>query len=154
MKGRTGEARARPGLTRSEAPLQLGPFAQWRSSPIARTLPRMEHAEASRLGLAELREALASADARTRARAIERARDEPGVEQALMEALRDPDPGVRRSAVRRLGDLAGPRVARALIEVSEGDLSVSVRAEEVSVIGRLLEERTGWTSGEEDEPAR
>lgn len=108
----------------------------------------MDPAGAPSLGLFELRAALSSADPAVRARAIPRVRPEPGVQEALIEALRDPSADVRRAAVRGLARLRGPMVTRALISLSTDDLAVSVRAEAVAAIGRILEART---SGEPDE---
>jgi HEAT repeat protein len=99
------------------------------------------------LGLSELRAALASPDPGVRARAIPRVREEPGVQEALIEALRDVSPDVRRAAVRALARLEGPRVTRELVRVSMDDLSVSVRAEAIAVLGRILESRTGRGGG-------
>jgi HEAT repeat protein len=94
------------------------------------------------LGLSELRAALASPDPEVRVRAIPRVRPEPGVQEALIEALLDVSAEVRLAAVRALGRLQGPRATRALIQVSASDLSVSVRAEAVATLGRILEART------------
>ncbi|HEY3211090.1 MAG TPA: HEAT repeat domain-containing protein [Actinomycetota bacterium] len=101
----------------------------------------MDPAGAPSLGLSELRAALASPDPGVRARAIRRARPEPGVQEALIEALRDASADVRRATVRALARLQGPRATRALIQVSTGDLSVSVRAEAVAALGKILEAR-------------
>lgn len=101
----------------------------------------MDHAGGPWLGLSELRAALSSPDPGVRAHAIQRARPEPGIQEALIEALRDPSADVRRAAVRALARLQGPRATRALIQVSTGDLSVSVRTEAVAALGRILEAR-------------
>jgi HEAT repeat protein len=95
------------------------------------------------LGLAELLEALASSDPAVRARAIARARLSPGAEDVLIEALGDPDPDVRREAVRALARTEGRRATGALLEVSSGDVSVAVRAEAVAALGRILLARGG-----------
>jgi HEAT repeat protein len=102
------------------------------------------------LGLSELRAALASPDPSVRARAIPRVRPEPGVQETLIEALRDAAPEVRRAAVRTLTRLRGPRVTAALIHVSTNDLSVSVRAEAVAALGRILEARIRRDGGPEE----
>ncbi|HYT77946.1 MAG TPA: HEAT repeat domain-containing protein [Actinomycetota bacterium] len=102
----------------------------------------MDHDDAASLGLSELRAALASPDPGVRARAILRVRPEPGVQEALIEALRDVSSEVRLAAVRALGRLQTPRATQALIQVSTGELSVSVRAEAVAALGRILEART------------
>jgi len=94
------------------------------------------------LGLAELLEALASADPAARAGAIARARPEAGVEEVLLESLSDPSPEVRAAAVRVLARLKGRRATDALIEISAGDISILVRAEAVAALGRILEART------------
>jgi HEAT repeat protein len=107
----------------------------------------MDHPGAPSLGLLELRAALASPDPAARARAIPRVRPEPGVQEALIEALRDTSAEVRRAAVRALVRLEGPRATRELIRVSMDDLSVSVRAEAVVALGRILEIRMGQEPG-------
>jgi len=101
------------------------------------------------LGLSELRAALASSDPAVRARAIPRVREEPGVQDALIEALRDASADVRRAAVRTLARLQGSGATRALIHVSTNDLSVAVRAEAVAALGRILETRTMRDGGPE-----
>lgn len=99
------------------------------------------------LGLSELRAALASPDPAVRASAIPRVREEAGVQDALVEALRDASADVRRAAVRTLARLGGPGATSALIHVSMNDLSVSVRAEAVAALGRILEARTTRDGG-------
>ncbi|MGH2573408.1 MAG: HEAT repeat domain-containing protein [Actinomycetota bacterium] len=91
------------------------------------------------LGLRALRDELSSSDPSERAAALSRARLEPGVEEVLIEALRDSDERVRRESVRTLARLgtAGGRLA--LIEVSSSDISPAVRAEAVAALGRILE---------------
>jgi HEAT repeat protein len=109
----------------------------------------MDPRGAPSLGLAELRAAFASPDPSVRARAIPRVRPEPGVQEALIEALRDASPDVRRAAIRALARLPGPRAARALIQVSTDDLSVTVRAEAVAALGKILEARARREGGSE-----
>jgi HEAT repeat protein len=99
------------------------------------------------LGLAELRAALASPDPAVRARAVPRVRQERGVQEALIEALRDASPDVRRAVVRALARMEGPTATRELIRVSTDDLSVAVRAEAVAALGRILESRRGRDGG-------
>jgi HEAT repeat protein len=112
-------------------------------APPAPTLPDVDHPSGvPGLGLAELLEALASADPAVRAGAIARARPQTGVEEVLIECLSDPSPEVRAAAVRALARIEGRRVAEALIEVSAGDISILVRAEAVAALGRILEART------------
>jgi HEAT repeat protein len=94
------------------------------------------------LGLSELRAALASTDPAVRARAISRVGEEPGVQDALIGALRDASAEVRREAVRTLARLQGAGAARALIHVSTSDMSAFVRAEAVAALGRILETRS------------
>src|SRR2546428_10751387 len=89
----------------------------------------MDHsAGGPQLGLAELMEALTSSDPSVRARAIARARLSLGTEDVLIDALADPNPDVRREAVRALARGEGAKATRALIEVSAGDVSGAVRA--------------------------
>jgi HEAT repeat protein len=102
----------------------------------------MEPGDARSLGPSELRAALASPDPAARARAIPRARPEPGVMEALIDALRDTSPDVRRAAVRALARMRGPRATRELIRVIADDLSAVVRAEAVAALGRLLDAQT------------
>jgi HEAT repeat protein len=111
----------------------------------------MDPAGARSLGLSELRAALASPDTGVRARAIPRARSEPGVQEALIEALQDDSTDVRRAAVRALRRHQGPKATRALIRLSTDDLSVSVRAEAVAALGRILEARTRHENGPEEQ---
>jgi len=85
-----------------------------------------------------LMEALASSDPAVRARGIARARPSPGAEDVLIDALADPDPDVRREAVRALARTEGRKATGALIEVSAGDVSIAVRAEAVAALGRIL----------------
>jgi HEAT repeat protein len=103
----------------------------------------MDPGGARSLGLSELRAALASPDAAVRARAIPRARPEPGVPEALIEALRDFSPDVRRAAVRALAHVRGARATRELMRVTVDDISAAVRAEAVAALGRILESRIG-----------
>ncbi|MGH2554252.1 MAG: HEAT repeat domain-containing protein [Actinomycetota bacterium] len=99
------------------------------------------------LGLSELRAALASPDPAVRAHAIARVHEEPGVQDALFEALRDASADVRRAAVRTLARLQAPGTTGALIHVSSTDLSVAVRAEAVAALGRILETRATRDGG-------
>ena len=99
------------------------------------------------LALAELRAALASSDPAVRARAIAKVRTEPGIQEALIEALRDASADVRRAAVRALARLQGPMAARVLVQISTEDLAVSVRAEAVAALGRIMEARSKVQSG-------
>ena len=110
----------------------------------------MDPAGAPSLGLSELRAALASSDPRARARAILRVRPEPGVQEALVEALRDASSDVRLAAVRALGRMHGPRATGALIRVSTDDLVAAVRAEAVAALGRIVEARV--TPPDEEDP--
>ena len=89
-----------------------------------------------------MRAALASPDPAVRARAIAGIRAEPGVQEVLIEALRDASADVRRAAVRALARLQGPMAARVLIQISMEDLAVSVRAEAVAALGRIMEARS------------
>ena len=89
------------------------------------------------LGLSELHAALGSDDPARRADAVRRVRSDPGVEQALVETLSDPDEGVRRASVTALGRLGGPVATRALIRMSAIDPSPEVRGDAVEALGRL-----------------
>jgi HEAT repeat protein len=112
-------------------------------APSAPTLPHVDHPSGvPGLGLAELLEALASADPVVRAGAIARARPQAGVEEVLIESLSDPSPEVRAAAVRALARMEGRRVTEALIAVSAGDISILVRTEAVAALGRILEALT------------
>ena len=101
------------------------------------------------LGLSELLAALASSDPAVRARAIPRVRPEPGVKEALIEALRDASSDVRRAAVRELAQMREPGTASALIHVSMTDLSIVVRAEAVAALWSILESRTSREASSE-----
>lgn len=117
------------------------------------TLTRMDQAAGGhQLGPAELMEALTSSDPAVRARAIARARLSPGTEDVVIDALADPNPEVRREAVRALARSERPKATRALIEVSAGDVSVAVRAEAVAALGRILQARTPPSEPEEQAP--
>ena len=110
----------------------------------------MDHsAGGPQLGLAELMEALASSDPAVRARGIARARPSAGAEDVLIDALADPDPDVRREAVRALARTEGRKATGALIEVSAGDVSIAVRAEAVAALGRILLARAPTAEPEE-----
>jgi len=113
--------------------------------------PGMDHsAGGPQLGLAELMEALASGDPAVRARAIAQASPSPGTEDVLIDALSDPDPDVRREAVRALARTEGRKATGALIEVSAGDVSVAVRAEAVAALGRILLAHTPPTESQQE----
>ena len=94
-------------------------------------------------GLTRLHTALESADPATRVAAVLQARPGPGVEQALVATLADPDARVRRASVAALARLEGPVATRALIRASATDPSASVRAEAVDALGRLLAQPGG-----------
>jgi HEAT repeat protein len=112
-------------------------------APVAPTLPHVDHpSDVPGLGLAELLEALASADPAIRAGAIASARPQSGVEEVLIESLSDPSAEVRATAVRALAQMEGRRATEALIEVSAGDISILVRTEAVAALGRILQART------------
>src|SRR5437870_2250711 len=78
---------------------------------------------APELGAGGLSDALASAEPAVRYDAVDRAGRGPDVLEVVLDALVDPDPEVRRAAVRALVRGDGPRATRALIEVSAGDVS-------------------------------
>jgi HEAT repeat protein len=92
-------------------------------------------------GLVELERALASANPAQRRAALARVQPRWGLEQAVIDALADQDPEVRRASARALGRLDGPNGIRALIRASAGDLSASVRAEAIVALSRILSER-------------
>ena len=100
-----------------------------------------------------MRAALASPDPAVRARAIARIRAEPGVQEALTEALRDASADVRRAAVRAIARLQGPMAARVLIQISMEDLAVSVRAEAVAALGRIMDARSKVETGTSEDHA-
>ena len=91
------------------------------------------------LSHADLQKALASSDPAERASAIGRARLDPTAEQAVIEALQDADPDVRRASIKKLARWRRPLGIRALIQASAGDPSPSVRAEAVAALGAILE---------------
>jgi HEAT repeat protein len=61
----------------------------------------------------------------------------------VIEALFDPDPGVRRAGVRALLAWGGPAGLRAIAEISTTDPAKEVRLEAVAALGTLLAERVG-----------
>jgi HEAT repeats len=75
-----------------------------------------------------------------RIEAIVELRGQPDVIEALLRALQDEYPVVRRQAVRALRDSGGPQAIRALIEVANQDPSAEVREESVVALGSLLRE--------------
>jgi HEAT repeat protein len=100
--------------------------------------PRGAETETSRL-----RRALGKGDAQARSAAIDSARPGPGLEDVLLEALGDPEPSVRASAVRALAVLSRARGTKALIRIAGADPSPSVRAEAVTALGAILGGRLG-----------
>ena len=93
-------------------------------------------------GVAELRAALASADASVRARALLRAPPDPGVERLMIGALEDPEPEVRLASVQAITHLRGPGGTRALMDAAAGDPSPAVRAEALAGLSRILQARS------------
>ncbi len=93
--------------------------------------------------LMELRSALGSKNPAVRRAAMLKVEAGWGMEQAVAEALGDPDPEVRRASVRVLGRIDGPYGTQALIRASGGDLSPAVRRDAVTALGRILAEWTG-----------
>jgi HEAT repeat protein len=61
------------------------------------------------------------------------------VDPALIAALRDDYPLVRREAVRALRHARSSRAAQALVDVVSHDPSAEVREEAVSVLAQLLQ---------------
>ncbi len=94
--------------------------------------------EDDHLNHADLQKALASSDPAERASAIARARFDPVAEQAVIEALHDADPAVRRACIRKLARWRGPSGIKALVQASASDPSPSVRAEAVAALGDIL----------------
>jgi HEAT repeat protein len=90
------------------------------------------------LNHADLQTALASSDPAERASAIERARFDPVAEQAVIEALQDADPAVRRAAIRTLARWREPLGIKALAQASASDPTPGVRAEAVAALGAIL----------------
>jgi len=82
--------------------------------------------------------------------AIRSAPPGPGLEPVLIEALADPEPVVRMTAVRALAALARTRGTRALMRVSMADPSPDVRMDAVGAVGRILAGRVGL----EERPSR
>jgi HEAT repeat protein len=62
----------------------------------------------------------------------------PPLLDALISALDDDFPVVRRQAVRSLREAGGPRAARALIEAANQDPSAEVREEAVAALAAML----------------
>jgi HEAT repeat protein len=102
------------------------------------------------VGLGELRAALASSDPARRASALARARLEPGVGDAMISALSDPNEEVRRASVRALTRLRTPAAIRAVAAACSRDMSPSVRAEAVAALGRMLAADAGGRAGASD----
>jgi HEAT repeat protein len=96
--------------------------------------------EGQGIGRAEFQKALKSNDPARRAAAISRARYELDVEEAVIEALADPDAGVRAASVRALARWGARSGIRALVAASANDPSPDVRAEAVLALSRILEE--------------
>jgi HEAT repeat protein len=90
------------------------------------------------IGLGELRAALSSADPAKRASALARAHPEPGVDEAMVSALRDASEEVRRASIRALARVGTPAAIRAVATACVSDLSPAVRGEAVSALGRML----------------
>jgi HEAT repeat protein len=102
------------------------------------------------VGLGELRAELASTDPARRASALARARPEPGVDEAMISALSDPNEEVRRASVRGLAQIGTPAAIRAVSAACSRDLSPSVRAEAVAALGRMLAAGAGGRAGSSD----
>jgi HEAT repeat protein len=96
------------------------------------------------IGPTAFHRAVSSSDPAERAAAIARAQYEPEVEEAVIKALADPDPGVRMAAVRALARWGGRSATKALMESGAADPSPEVRAVAVEALGRILE---GWPNG-------
>ncbi|HEX9311568.1 MAG TPA: HEAT repeat domain-containing protein [Actinomycetota bacterium] len=97
-----------------------------------------------------IRHALAHGGPAERVAAIRSAPPGPGLEPVLIEALADPEPVVRMTAVRALAALARTRGTRALMRVSMADPSPDVRMDAVGAVGRILAGRVGL----EERPSR
>jgi hypothetical protein len=90
-----------------------------------------------------LRDTLRHGSPSERSAAVQGARPGPGLEAVLIEALDDPDPGVRVTAIRALGTVARTQGTRALMRTAAVDPSPAARAEAVASLGRILEARLG-----------
>jgi hypothetical protein len=75
-----------------------------------------------------------------RIEAMEQFRGHPALQEALLRALRDDYPVVRRQAVRALKEVGGPRATKALLEVANQDPSAEVREEAVGALAAMLRE--------------
>jgi hypothetical protein len=67
-------------------------------------------------------------------------RGHPALQEALLRALRDDYPVVRRQAVRALKEVGGPQATRALLDVANQDPSAEVREEAVGALAAMLRE--------------
>jgi HEAT repeats len=99
------------------------------------------------VGAPELRIVLRSGPAAARADALRRAVPGPGVEPAVVEALSDPDPGVRVAAVHTLGRIAGAVGAWAVIQAAVQDPAPSVRIAALEVLEGELRRTAGAEPG-------
>jgi HEAT repeat protein len=86
-----------------------------------------------------LLQALEDPDPFVRTRALGGLAGRPGVDPALVAALGDDYPMVRREAVRALRHARGSPAAQALVDVVSHDPSAEVREEAVSALAELLQ---------------
>jgi HEAT repeat protein len=92
-------------------------------------------------GSSELLDALASPDPATRAAAVAAATLDPDTEEAVVGALRDPEPKVRLAAIGKLEDWGGSAALGALAEAATRDPAPEVRARAVGALGEVVRRR-------------
>jgi hypothetical protein len=110
--------------------------------PASQAEPEPEPGVAERPELDEtavLLRALEDPDPFVRSKAVEGLGGHPEAERAVMAALDDDYPMVRRSAVRALRRSTRSRAAQALVEVVSHDPSAEVREEAVGVLAQILQ---------------
>ncbi|HMC36875.1 MAG TPA: HEAT repeat domain-containing protein [Actinomycetota bacterium] len=135
-----GDPRPQPGVQPTPAPR---PAPQPEAVPPGAVAPPAPPAEETpppsvdETGI--LLQALQDPDPFVRAKALGGLAGRPGVDPAVISALGDDYPMVRREAVRALRLAQSPQSAQALVDVVSHDPSAEVREEAVSVLAELLQ---------------
>lgn len=112
-------------------------------------VPEGEPAEAPPSSVESLTIALTGGSADARAEAVAAAGSAPDVEPLLIRvALGDPDPAVRRNAVRALGSETSLARTRAIARAAAMDPSPDVRSEAIAAVAKILRGRVGSESSD------
>jgi hypothetical protein len=131
-----------PAVSAPPAPVATAPAPVMWPLPNATQEPEPQPAPADAApprdpGAARLQR-LSDPDPFVRIEAMEQLRSHPALVDALLRALHDDYPVVRRQAVRALKEAGGPQATRALLEVANQDPSAEVREEAVAALAAML----------------